>query len=628
MADEIYPDMGMQNPEAMGGMGEMAGMEIMEPDALEMPEPLKRPTPAMLKRAEKVLNERLKASKKIVNSKKGKWKTWERMYKNEQIQRRIIGESNLVLPKADYIAEVISAKVINSIFSVSEWLTMKHPMIDPAVLADQQTWLMWVMDRKVNFYLTSIELFKAAPIKGTAICKVYMKQFWPCVEYLDLESFFPDPLARKPGDIQSMRYCFHQFKRDLNQIKRFVNANNQQIYVNLDKLTEMGKQKLGDAIKMTGTDEISVEDRIVPIFDLVEYHGEFEYAKGVYGEYIITGVIDSEDSDEIKLIIRCEPSGFKVLDKYTGEITYLKPFVSSIYSVNPGEFYGKSAISSVESLINEQTDLHNLYMDNHKRLVNGITKVLNRSNLTRNDIPQVPGALWFMDNFEDVQVETPPETNLMGYKAIHELLDRELEKASGVTSYNLGVGRTKRETYGEIRSMINEASDRFQLFIQMSDRCTLRPLLARVYPLLRQTFSIFKNMDFIVNGARIGIDEENLLEDMDVSFAATTIESEHSKYSKQQTFPQIITMLGQISGGRLNVDEVAREIGNLYNYRNAQRFLMPEESIPVSALPPEIQPLAMQILQAMQGQQRNPRTSNPQISPPATQGQLPGGGGM
>lgn len=606
MADDLFADMN----------------SIIVPP-IEQQEKIPRPTPAMLDRAKKVLNERLKASKRIVNSKKDKWKTWERMYKNEQIQSRIIGESNLVLPKADYIAEVISAKVINSIFSVSEWLTMKHPLMDPSVLADQQAWLMWVMDRKVNFYLTAIELFKSAPIKGTAICKVYMRQFWPYVEYLDLESFFPDPLARKPGDIQSMRYCFHQFKRDLNQIKRFVNANNQPIYLNIDELEKLGKERRGDTIRMTGTDGVSVEDKIVPIFDLVEYHGEFEYKTGVYGEYIITGALKEEHSDEIDLIIRCEPSGFKVLDKYSNEETYLKPFVSSIYAVNPGEFYGKSALSSVESLINEQTDLHNLYMDNHKRLVNGIVKVLNRTNLTRNDIPQVPGAIWFLDNFEDVQVETPPETNLLGYKAIHELLDRELEKASGVTSYNLGVGRTKRETYGEVRSMINESSDRFQLFIQMSDRLTLRPTLIRVYALLRQTFSIFKNMDFIVNGQQIGINEENLLEDMDVSFAATTIESEHSKYSKQQTFPQIIEMLANISGGRLNVDEVAREIGNLYNYRNAQRFLHPDESIPISALPPDLQPIAQQILQAMQGQQRNPRTSNPQLALPQTQGPLP-----
>ena len=110
-----------------------------------------------------------------------------------------------------------------------------------------------------------------------------------------------------------------------------------------------------------------------------------------------------------------------------------------------------------------------------------------------------------MDSFDDVDLETYPEVNLAAYKQIHELLDREIEKASSVTSYNLGVGRTKRETFGEVRSMINEASDRFQLFIQMADRITLRPISQNVYALLRQTFDIYYGGDFIIDGQNISI---------------------------------------------------------------------------------------------------------------------------
>jgi hypothetical protein len=590
----------------------MADPIITQPDDTVYAPPSKE----KLDRAKEVLNERLKASKRIVNAKKGKWKTWDRMYKNEQIANRIQGESNLVLPKADYISEVISSKVINAVFSVTDWLTMRHPTMDEQTLRDQQTFFMWVMDRKVNFYLTAIEMFKSSPVKGTSICKTYMRNFWPYVEFLDLESFFPDPMARKPGDIQSMRFCMHQFKRDLNQIKKFIAPDGHQIYQQLDKLEELGKQIKGESIKMKGTDT-AVEDKTLPIFDLVEYHGEFEYEKGKYGEYILTGALREENKDECEFVTRCEPSTFRVKDNYSGDTLYLKPFVSNIYSVNPGEFYGKSAIQSVESLINEQTDLHNLYMDNHKRLVNGIMKVLNRSDLTRDDLKQVPGALWFMDSFEDVEVETPQEVNLVAYKQIHELLDREIEKASSVTSYNLGVGRTKRETFGEVRSMINEASDRFQLFIQMADRITLRPISRNVYALLRQTFEIYYGGDFIVNGKNISISKENLLEDMDVQFAATTIESEHSKYSKQQTFPQLLGILQQVAGGRLNVDEIVEEVGQMFNFTKPERFLNPEQYIPASAIPPEVMPI---IQEAMAQQQGAAGGAAPALPPPPTNG--------
>lgn len=580
------------------------------------------PPKTILDQAKEVLNERFRASKRIVNAKKRKWSDWDKMYKNEQIQKRIVGESNLVLPKADYISEVISSKIINSIFSVADWITLKHPGIAPAVLADQQKWFMWVLDRRVNFYLTAIEMFKSSPIKGTSICKVYMRNFWPYVEYIDLEAFYPDPLARKPGDVQSMRYCMHQFKRDLNQLKRFKNAEGKPIYLNLDKLEEQAKAKKTESVKMAGVEGVAVEDKISAIFDVVEYHGEFEFAPNQIAEFIITGTLKDSTDDQIDIITRVDPSTFKVKDSYSDEIIFYKPFVANIYSVNPGEFYGKSAISSVESLINEQTDLHNIYMDNHKRLVNGITKVLNRSNLTRNDLPQTAGAIWYLDALEDVEVETPQETNLIAYKQIHELLDREIEKASSVTSYNLGVGRTKRETYGEVRSMITEAQDRFQLFIQMADRTTLRPIATRVWALLRQTFDILGGKDFIIGGQKININQNDLVEDMDVAFAATAVESEHSKYSKQQTFPQVLQILNQIAAGRLNVDEIVREVGDMFNFKNPQRFVLPTEMIPINALPPQLQEIARQIAQQLsqnagRGQIQGLPGGAPQLSAPS-----------
>lgn len=586
------------------------------------------PSTAMLERAKKVLDERLKASKQIVNSKKSKWNTWQQMYKNEQLRTRVVGESNLVLPKADYIAEVISSKVINSLFSVATWLTMKHPGVSPAILSDQQKFFMWVMDKRVNFYLTAIELFKSSPVKGTSICKVFMRNFWPYVEFLDLESFLPDPMARKPGDIQSMRYCMHQFNRDLQQIKRFISPLGNPIYTNIDKLEAQKEAKKKEQIKMAGTD-MAVTDSVEPIFDIIEYHGDFEYEQGKYGEYIMAATLKQGTDDKTDITIRCEPSTFKVRDEYSDEDIYLKPFVANIYSVNPGEFYGKSAISSVESLINEQTDLHNIYMDNHKRLVNGITKVLNRADLTREDLPQTPGAMWFLDSFEDVEVETPQEVNLLAYKAIHELLDREIEKASSVTSYNLGVGRTKRETFGEVRSMLEEASDRFQLFIQMADRITLRPIATRVYALLRETMDVQQRTDFIVDGEKLVIDKNSLLADMDVQFAATTIESEHSKYSKQQTFPQMLTVFQQIAAGRLNVEEISKEMGELFNFTNPERFLHPSESIPISILPPQLQEIAQQLLVQYQAeQQTGKKTPTPSASQPTEGIPQALGGGM
>jgi hypothetical protein len=244
--------------------------------------------------------------------------------------------------------------------------------------------------------------------------------------------------------------------------------------------------------------------------------------------------------------------------------------------------------------------------------------------------------MWFMDSFDDVDVETPQEVNLIAYKQIHELLDREIEKASSVTTYNLGVGRTKRETFGEVRSMLSEASDRFQLFIQMADRITLRPIAYRVYALLRETLKVYQGRDFIINGEKVRVDKESLLDDMDVQFAASTIESEHSRYSKQQTFPQVLQILQQIAGDRLNVDEIVRVVGQLFSYNNPERFVFPSQVVPIEILPPQLQQIARNALAQLQEAQTGKKpAASPSLAPapegpagPAEQIPMGLGGGM
>ena len=549
------------------------------------------PSTKLQERAKDFLNERIKASRKVVDSKKGKWATWKKMYNNEQVSQKARGDSNLVIPKADYIVEVISSKIINTIFSVADWLTLKHPNMDMNELRKRQAWLIYVMERQVKYYVTALELFKAAPIKGTGICKVYPRNYWPYVEYMELEDFLPDYECKKPGDVQEMRYCAQLLRRDLNKLKAFVRPiTKTPVYFNIDLLEKEAEAKKAEAKKAGDT---TVKDDTVPIYDLVEYHGEFEVSKNKWRECLITASIEHKEDDKVQHIIRLEPSQYKYYDKYQMRDVYLKPFVASIYGVNPGEFYGKSAISSVESLITEQTDHHNLYMENHKRLMHGITKVLNRSKLTREHLKQQAGSIWYMNSFDDVEVETTPEVNLQAFNLIHNMYDREIEKTSSVTNHNLGVGNTKRETLGEVREMIGQSNDRFQLYIQMSGRLTLRPTSSLVYLLMRNSLNIFDDQELPFADQTIQINKGDFSDDMEVTFAVTTLESEYSKYTKQDTFPKLLETFAMIAGDRLNTDEIVKEMGILFNYIKPERFLHPDEPrIPIAALPEEIQLIA------------------------------------
>ena len=553
-----------------------------------------KPSKKILDRALSTIKERYEASSNIVNSKKSDWKRYYEMYESEQQATKYDWESNLVIPKADYVVETITPRIMNTVFSVEEWLTVKT-QADINTQKRIQKALLWVLDKKVNFYLTALELFKAAPIYGTSICKTHMRNGWPAVEYIPIDQFYPDAYCNKPGQIQEMRYCFHRFKRDINQLYSY-SINNQLIYFNLDQLEQCSSEELA----MEGTDTV-VDDK-TKVYSLIEHWGEFEYEKGKHEEYIITAAIDGEDGSPF-LIIRCEPSKLFHKDRYTNQNIYLKPFVSCLYSINPGQFYGKGAIQSIESLANEQTELHNLYMDNHKRLVNGIVKARNRSQLTEDDIQFKPGVIWWLDQLDDVEVVTYPEINITPYSVIHGMLDREIEKASGVTSESMGVGRTKRQTLGEFSGLRNEANERFRVFIQMADRLTLRPIIFRVLLLLNQSINLLNNNTIDTGTENVQITSEELLLPSDFTFAATAVETEFSKYNKQQVFPRILkelVALSEVSGTRINFPEIMNELGDLFNIKNPERFTIQEPMIPLKVLPPELQRTVVEAMQVAQ----------------------------
>ena len=552
-----------------------------------------RPSEIILKKAQRTIIDRFEASNKIVVSKKDAWERYEKLRDSEQQAAKFNYESNLVIPKPDYIIETITPKIMNTIFSIPEWITVKSAVPDEITRKVQQV-LLWVFDKKINFYLSALELFKAAPIYGTSFCKVYLKDYWPVIEYIPPDKFYPDANVNKPGQIDEMRYCFHEFDRDIIQLRN-MKVSGQPLYFDLEKLEE---ENANEGIKMAGVDT-TVDDK-TKIHRLCEYWGELE-VDGEIKEYVITA---SLKGDVPSTIIRCEPSGMKYTDQYTKQVKYIKPFVSSLYSITPGEFYGRGAIQSIESLTNEQNELHNLYMDNHKRLVNGIVKVNNRSNLTEDDLQFKPGGIWWLDNMDDVDVVTYPEINMAAYTVIHQMLSREIEKASGVNDPSTGVGSTKRQTLGEFSGLQTEHNERFKVFIQMADRLTLRPITFRVLLLLQQSMKLLNNPLFDIGSEQIQLHEEDLLTPMDFTFAATAVETEHSKYSKQQMFPRVLKELIGLAevaqDGKLNMKEIVKEMGELFNIKNPERFVTTETMIPLGILPPHLQQTVMEAMQAAQ----------------------------
>jgi hypothetical protein len=337
----------------------------------------------------------------------------------------------------------------------------------------------------------------------------------------------------------------------------------------------------------------------IPNLDLVEHWGEIEttfgvydvdrktYSPGKYEEYVVTATLDGSD---IETIIRCEPSEFYYNDKIEQRRKYLKPYVCSIYSADPGVFYGHGAIQPVESLITEMKEHHDLYLDEHKRSVMTILSVLERSGLTPRDLEFSPYAHWIMRNHDDIKVVQFPEINLQAFMAVHGLIDREIDRTAGSSTMMQGIPTTKRQTAGETQMLMGESARRFSTFIHMADHLTLRPLALKSMILMRNMPAIINGDYFNTPDAEVRVSAKDLLDDLEFVFAATGIEPEYSKYAKQEIFPKILRELAQlmqVTGGQFqfNFPEILKELNELYNFNRVDKFVQQaQQMIPVDLL--------------------------------------------
>jgi hypothetical protein len=622
-----------------------------------MAEDIIRPKPPdkdFLDKTKRLLQKRYDEGLKWVNTKQRDWDKYRDMYRNEIVNREHTWEANLVIPKPYYIVQTVTPQILGAIFNMADFITIKHPQIPDAQLVRLARWFAWFLLRRMNLYMRAVELFTDSPIVGTSMLKMYMRNGAAACDFLPVDDFVPDPRAKKPGDVDSMLFCFNKFSREFGELERAMTLRmadvemnipsldpatgmpsgelqkitvpqlqDQGMYFNLKEVWDNHVSKQSEAVEVKDPNaDVSVD---IPNIELTEHWGEIEttfgvydvdrktYAPGKYEEYVVASVMDG---DTIETIIRCEPSEFYYNDKIERQRKYLKPYVCSIYSAEPGVFYGTGALQPVESLITEMKEHHDLYLDEHKRSVMTILSVLERSGLTPRDLEFSPYAHWIMRNHDDVKVVQFPEINLQAFMAVHGLIDREIDRTAGASTMMQGIPTTKRQTGTETQMLMAESTRRFSTFIHMADHLTLRPLALKTMVLMRNMPAVINGEYFNTPDETVQITAQSLLDDMEFVFAATGIEPEYSKYAKQEIFPKLLRELAgliQVTGGQwqLNFPEVMKELNELYNFNRVDKFVrQAQQMIPVDLLQasamgdPGLQQAVAMLLQNAQGLQQ------------------------
>lgn len=566
-----------------------------------MNEGLILPDKSFLRRAMKTLNHRYMASKQVVDAITPDVKRYRDMYDCAVSSKEHRWEANLVIPKARYIVDTITPQIMSTIFSQEQWLTTKNINIPEAALAQLDKWLVWFCDKYMDWYLQALQLFKSSPIDGTSIAKLFMRNGLPALQYDDLLNFYPDPSCHVPGDVDSMAYCFHRITRTFSQLERATvpmledlsvvegvyapQLVDRPMYMNLDKLWKLYRPT--ETINLDG----ETVEQYRPPYELFEYYGEIEttfgvydtdkqrYSPGKYDEYVITVLKEGLESEDADMVLRAQNSTFVYLDPISGRPAYLKPFVTSLYSIEPGSFYGTSALKPVESLIAELTDFHNMFLDNLKRSVLTILKVLKNSGLDEDDLECKPMGIWYVRDHADVMPMEFPAIQMSGLGAIDEMLGQEIDRLSTPQAMQ-GVPVSKRQTGTEFQGLLQQGAQRFATFIQSADRLTLRPFVQKVKIFLSRLPAVVEGRAFQTPFGDVQLDPKWLTDASDVAFAATGVEPEHSLYAKREMFPQLLTALSNLltqSAGayKVNMPQITTMMESLFGFKDASALIEP-----------------------------------------------------
>jgi len=208
---------------------------------------------------------------------------------------------------------------------------------------------------------------------------------------------------------------------------------------------------------------------------------------------------------------------------------------------------------------------------------------------------------------DDVQELQSPEINLQAFQLVDSLLDRETDRTLAMSSLSQAVPYTKRQTLGEVHTLMGEQLKRFSAFIQTSDHITFRPLAKKILILMRQMPHIMMGKPFEMPEGDYVVPPDYLTDRTHVSFAATGMEPEPSKYAKADIWPRILKALADLTmatGGKyeLVLPKILQQFEDLYDIKDPQRYVREARpSIPIDALmqstPPEYQEAMQQVIQ-------------------------------
>lgn len=132
------------------------------------------------------------------------------------------------------------------------------------------------------------------------------------------------------------------------------------------------------------------------------------------------------------------------------------------------EYYAMSHLEPVETTIYEMADSRNQAMDDIVFSLDPIRKIKKGKGYKPEDLKHSPGAVWELDNVNDVAIETGPNIS-NAWQAKDNMLRQSIQTALALSEYTQGIPNSGTEPVGKVELLLMQTNIRFSLLVRQME---------------------------------------------------------------------------------------------------------------------------------------------------------------
>lgn len=129
------------------------------------------------------------------------------------------------------------------------------------------------------------------------------------------------------------------------------------------------------------------------------------------------------------------------------------------------EYYAMSILEPVETVIHEIADSRNQAMDDIVFSLDPIRKVKKGRGYKEEDLKHAPGAIWYLQQADDVVIERGPEIS-SAWVEKDNMLRREIQTSLALSEYTQGIPQSSSEPASKVEMLLMQTNVRFSLIVR------------------------------------------------------------------------------------------------------------------------------------------------------------------